>query len=212
MHHKYASDPRPPTYKAIIWTKIWAEYDPKWLKTRQIRQFGNHCCVHIFALYVGFGVSKRIPNVARFWRDTPNTSEKRCNRVCATLCGATGRTRMGLPLSTQLDCGTKFCCVWIILVIPDRAGQEPPLDAPTTLGRPGSPDPRNSSAEKFLRLRNPSVEGLSLIWLSLQGWSISSSGIPQEFIGWGIPRVRSSRASTGGEHPRVVLGPGPTRV
>ena len=34
-----------------------------------------------------------------------------------------------------------------------------------------------------------------------------SSGIPQECIGWGIPlRNRSSRASKGGEHPRVVLG------
>ena len=33
-----------------------------------------------------------------------------------------------------------------------------------------------------------------------------SSGIPQELIGSGIPRVRSSQASKGGEHPRVVLG------
>ena len=33
-----------------------------------------------------------------------------------------------------------------------------------------------------------------------------SSGIPQEFLGSGIPRVRGSWASKGGEHPRVVLG------
>ena len=33
-----------------------------------------------------------------------------------------------------------------------------------------------------------------------------SSGIPQGFIGSGVPRVRSSQASKGGEHPRVVLG------
>ena len=33
-----------------------------------------------------------------------------------------------------------------------------------------------------------------------------SSGTPQGFLDWGIPRVRSSRASKGGEHPRVVLG------
>ena len=39
-------------------------YDPpKCFKTRQIRQFGGHIFVHFyFALYVGVGVARRIPN------------------------------------------------------------------------------------------------------------------------------------------------------
>ena len=35
---------------------------PNAFKTRQIRQFGGHMFVHIFALYVGVGVAKRIPS------------------------------------------------------------------------------------------------------------------------------------------------------
>ena len=36
---------------------------PKCFKTRQLRQFGVHIFVHMFTLYVGVGVSKRIPIV-----------------------------------------------------------------------------------------------------------------------------------------------------
>ena len=49
-----------PTYKAKILTNTWTKYDPKSCKTRQIRQFGGLMFVHIFALYVGVGVAKRI--------------------------------------------------------------------------------------------------------------------------------------------------------
>ena len=41
------------------------KYDPKCFKTRQIRQFGGHLFVHIFAMYVGVGVAKRVPNLAQ---------------------------------------------------------------------------------------------------------------------------------------------------
>ena len=73
----------------------------------------------------------------------------------------------------------------------------------TTLGCPRTPDPTNSPVEKFLswglpRSRASLAEPTGMVNLS--------SGIPQELIGSGIPRVRSSRASKGGEHPRVVLG------
>ena len=59
---KYASDPRPPTYKEKIWTNIWTKYGPKCFKTRQIRQFGGHIFVQMFCLHVGVGVAKRIPS------------------------------------------------------------------------------------------------------------------------------------------------------
>ena len=60
--NKYTSDPRAPHIQGRkIWTKIWIKYDPKCFKPRQIRQFGGHIFVLSFALYVGVGVSKRIP-------------------------------------------------------------------------------------------------------------------------------------------------------
>ena len=57
--------PPPPTYKAKIWTNIWIKFGPKCFKIRQIRQFEGHIFVHIFALYVGVGVAKRIPIILK---------------------------------------------------------------------------------------------------------------------------------------------------
>ena len=72
-------------------------------------------------------------------------------------------------------------------------GCSPLLDAWEPLTR-GIPQSRNSWAEETLG------------WgLRQQGW-VPTRGIPQEFIDWGIPQVRSCRASKGGEHLRVVLG------
>ena len=74
----------------------------------------------------------------------------------------------------------------------------------TTLGCSGTPHPRNSSADKFLRT--------SLSWyltvLVGSGTEALDPGIPQlknfsteEFLGSGVPGHPSS-----GEYPRVVLG------
>ena len=63
LSQKHASDPDRPTYRATICTKIWTKYDPKCFKTRQTRQFRSHIFVHIFALFVGVGVSKCFPTL-----------------------------------------------------------------------------------------------------------------------------------------------------
>ena len=44
---------------------IWAKYDPKCFKTRQIRQFCGHISVHIFALYGGGWGLEMIPQKSR---------------------------------------------------------------------------------------------------------------------------------------------------
>ena len=76
----------------------------------------------------------------------------------------------------------------------------------TTLGCPGTPDLRNSSVDNFL---SRGVSTPSNHWAETDlpcrhrprrdSWA-------QEFIDWGIPRVRGSWACKGGEHPRVVFG------
>ena len=90
--------PPPLIYKAKIWTNIWTKYDPKCFKTRQIRQFGDHIFVHIFALYVGVGVAKRLPS---FWNkhETQTRWRLRFSFVSSTAIELSSLNRRG-PLSS----------------------------------------------------------------------------------------------------------------
>ena len=96
MFMKTASDPHPPHTRQKYEQTSGRKYDPKCFKTRPIRQFGGHVFVHIFALYVGVGVAKRIPNYVHeklhsscmkifIWSSFPENYITRCV-VC--MCGS----------------------------------------------------------------------------------------------------------------------------
>ena len=134
---------------------------------------------------------------------SPEVSHKRCS--CSSVDRPGARTLVSAAFEPfpshefRASIARTPFCVILWRSPQERAFLGPAKNHPwilTTLGCPGTPDPRNSSVDKFPEVRN--FVGRGLLGLSLEEWSISPQGVlrnlsSEEFLGSGVPG-----------HPRVV--------